>query len=380
MQTEPDGRHASTEARATVAIVGAGPSGTATALRLARLGFSDVLLLDAFDFPRDKTCGSGLSHRSVEVLRELGLYERIRPMSYPIHGMRLVTPGRRELVLSSGDHEQALICRRRDLDEVMLTAAIGRGVKFVPHFHAVEPLLEGDRWIGVRGRDGRVVRAETVVIANGAHSRLVIDQSPRRTIHTLMGWWSHVPYAAHTAEMVFDPMLSPYYGWLFPETEDRVNIGITYEDDALRLNPRDLFMRFLDANYADRLRGARPVRDWRGHPIVYTYAIRDLTSPGRIVVGEAGRMTHPATGEGIYHAMRSGVFAAEAIYDIAVRGHAEAAAYRRYIERCRGTFLPGFWLGRFFRGLVRTPLLDWIADFGSLPAVSRATGTLLSSL
>ena len=42
-----------------IVIVGAGPSGSATAISLAKQGH-DVLLLDRKDFPRDKTCGDGI--------------------------------------------------------------------------------------------------------------------------------------------------------------------------------------------------------------------------------------------------------------------------------------------------------------------------------
>jgi len=58
---------------AAVAVVGAGPAGAAAALRLAQLGVRDVVLLDRADFPRDKTCGSGLSPRGIRTLRELGV-------------------------------------------------------------------------------------------------------------------------------------------------------------------------------------------------------------------------------------------------------------------------------------------------------------------
>lgn len=47
-------------ARHGVVIVGAGPGGAATAHYLAKHGL-DVLLLDKSDFPRDKTCGDGLT-------------------------------------------------------------------------------------------------------------------------------------------------------------------------------------------------------------------------------------------------------------------------------------------------------------------------------
>ena len=62
--------------------------------------------------------------------------------------------------------------------------------------------------------------------------------------------------------MVFDRELSPLYGWLFPETPTRVNIGICIDaqDEYGRKVPRDLravFQGFLDRHYAAGAADAR---------------------------------------------------------------------------------------------------------------------------
>ena len=48
-------------------MVGAGPAGSAAAIRLAAAGAS-VLLLDRARFPRDKPCGGGLTGRALRLL------------------------------------------------------------------------------------------------------------------------------------------------------------------------------------------------------------------------------------------------------------------------------------------------------------------------
>ncbi|MDN5758167.1 MAG: FAD-dependent monooxygenase, partial [Tomitella sp.] len=57
---------------AAVLVVGAGPAGSAPAPWAARAGH-DVLLLDAARFPRDKTCGDGLTPRAMAELDRLDL-------------------------------------------------------------------------------------------------------------------------------------------------------------------------------------------------------------------------------------------------------------------------------------------------------------------
>lgn len=365
---------------ADVAIVGAGPAGTATAAHLGRLGVRGVVLLDTHPFPRDKTCGSGVSPKGIEVLRELGVWDDVRRQAYPITGLRLVTPKGVEVELSGGAKTEAIVCLRRTLDELILKRALDAGVRFVPHFTANRLLTDAGRVTGVVARDGREVRARATVIAGGTHCRLAPERRPRKLIQAIMGWWEGVPFRDHHVEMVFDPMVLPLYGWLFPEGDDRVNIGIAYEDPAGVKNARELFRRFLDKHYARRLTGARPIGGWKGHPVATSYRIERLTSPGRIVVGESGLLTHPATAEGIYQGMRSGMMAAEALRDVLVSGADEAAAFAGYERRCRKTFRASFLGGGLFRLLLKTPALDLLAKASAKPFVRRTAARVLASL
>ena len=53
-------------------VIGAGPAGSAAATWAARAG-RDVVFADAATFPRDKTCGDGLTPRAVAEIDRLGL-------------------------------------------------------------------------------------------------------------------------------------------------------------------------------------------------------------------------------------------------------------------------------------------------------------------
>jgi menaquinone-9 beta-reductase len=330
--------------------------------------------------PRDKTCGGGVSPKGIEVLRELGVWDEVRRHAYPITGIRLVTPSGNETHLSGGDGFDAIVCLRRTLDQLILQRARDGGVRFVPHFTASRLLMDGQRVTGVVASDGREVRARATVIAGGTHCRLVPDRRPRKLIQAIMGWWEGVPFREHHVEMVFDPMVLPLYGWLFPEGGGRVNIGVTYEDRDGTKNAREMFQRLLDKHYAQRLAHARPIGDWKGHPIAYSYRIERLTSPGRIVIGESGLLTHPATAEGIYQGMRSGMMAAETLRDVLLRGTNEAAAFDVYERRCRKTFRASFFCGGMFRLLLKTPLIDLIVRAGRRPLVRRTAARILASL
>jgi geranylgeranyl reductase family protein len=363
-----------------VVIVGAGPGGAAAAVSLAQRGVRDVILLDKDQFPRDKTCGSGLSPNAVELLESLGLGGEVRRLGYPINALRLVTPGKREMFLAS--EEAAIVLLRKDFDNLLVERARSLGVDFRPGFHARELVREGGRVVGVRSKDGQEVRGAYVIAADGAHSIFSVDPRPKRTISTLMGWWEGVPFEPHAVEMIFDRNLAPLYGWLFPENDTRVNIGICMdgEDEGGKKtgrNVREVFQRFIDDHYAERLRGARQIGRLKGHPISYTTWVSHTHVPGMVFLGEAARITHNATGEGIYQAMQSGVFVAEAVA-AALGGTPEEEAMRRYAWTCRRRFTASFLIGHAVRGLVQTPLLDGVATLYNSPTVRNTVSRVFA--
>lgn len=365
----------------SVVIVGAGPGGAASAVALAQRGVRDVVLLDKDAFPRDKTCGSGLSPNAVALLDTLGVGGEVRRLGYPINGLRLVTPGYREIRLVS--EEAAIVLLRKHFDNLLVERARALGVDFRSGFHATKLIHEGGRVVGVRGRDGQEVRAEWVLCADGAHSIFSVDPRPKRTISTLMGWWEGVPFEPNAVEMIFDRNLAPLYGWLFPEGDGRINIGICMDGEGeggakTTRNVREVFQRFLDDHFAVRLRDGRQVGRLKGHPISYTTWIDHTHGPGVVYLGEAARITHNATGEGIYQAMQSGVYAAEAMSAV-LSGTPEAEAMKRYARACRRRFTASFVLGHAVRGLVQTPLLDGIATLYNSPTVRGTLGRVFAS-
>ena len=365
---------------ADVGIIGAGPAGIATALWLSKLGVRNIVLTDRQDFPRDKTCGSGVSPKGIAVLRQLGVWNEVQANSYPVMGLRLVTPEGRELYVSGGESAAAIICSRRILDHTLLRQALSHGVRFIPKFYTTSLLERDGRIEGFKARDGREVVARYTVVADGAHSLFTVDSSRKCTFQAIMGWWEGVAGRPRHVEMVFDPALVPGYGWLFPETEHRVNIGICYEDPAHTRNARALFDEFLHRQYAPRLASAEQIGAWKGHPISYGFRVGRLHSPGRLIVGEAGRMTHPATAEGIYQGMLSGMFAAEALRYTLEGRVGEAAAFRAYEKRCGRAFNLSFQSSKLWRWAVRTPMLDWIAQLSQQPSVRNTVATIMARM
>src|SRR4249919_2522956 len=131
-----------------VLVVGAGPAGSATAAWLARLGV-DVLLTDAAVFPRDKTCGDGLTPRAIGELERLGLGDWLRAHTVN-QGLRAHGFGQTLLLPWPGGTLPGWgsAVARTELDDHLRTTAIKAGAEGV----------DGARAVGVR-MDGRRVAA-----------------------------------------------------------------------------------------------------------------------------------------------------------------------------------------------------------------------------
>jgi flavin-dependent dehydrogenase len=145
-------------------------------------------------------------------------------------------------------------------------------------------------------------------------------------------------------------------------------------------NARQLFKRFIDKHYGARLSKARAVGGWKGHPISFATSLTKLTSPGRIVVGEAGRMTHPATAEGIYQGMRSGMLAARALHAI-LSGHSDPArGLLNYEAACRTAFGMSFRGALLWQGFVTTGGLDIVAGLMNRPTSRRLIARCMANM
>ena len=144
-----------------VVVVGAGPGGTAAAITARDHGCSTVCV-DKASFPRDKTCGDGLTTGALRQLEALGLTRRrlVAAGIAPVHETVIVSPtGRRvTLPLPAGEGMYAAVVARRDLDAALIELARRRGVD-VREQCTVEKVAPRDHHVELLLGDGEAVRA-----------------------------------------------------------------------------------------------------------------------------------------------------------------------------------------------------------------------------
>ena len=346
-----------------VAIIGAGPAGSAAAIALRRTAGVEVVLLERKTFPRAKACGSGLSPWALDTLDDLGLGRAIRAAAYPIRAALIGAGLGAPVELRS--RYQAAIYLRSDFDMLLAREAARRGADLREGVRVDALARHAGRLVGVSTSDGDV-EVDAAIVCNGATSTLAPAARPGRTLNAIMGWYEGVEGISDAVELYFDPVVKPYYGWLFPESPRRVNIGICYAPTDGGPNALERFETFVATRFGRRARHATRIGRLVGHPIATTYRPAALSQHGTLVAGEAGRLVDPVTAEGIHHAMATGLIAGEMLGDVLARGlEPTAERLAPHTARVRRRLGAGLWTGQALLAVTRTPVLDWALRFAS---------------
>ena len=335
--TTPSVRPSSRPTSADVLVVGAGPAGSAAAAWAARAGL-DVVLVDAATFPRDKTCGDGLTPRAIGEMQKLGLESWLRGHTVN-EGLRAHGFGQTLLLPWPGGSlpDWGSAVARSELDDHLRTVALDSGARGV----------EGARAVGVR-RDGERVTAVELRDADGTYEVacqwLVVADGVRSPLGKLLGreWHRDTVYAVAgrsyvDSELSDDPWISshlelrdeqgelvPGYGWIFPLGDGTVNLGAGTLATSAR--PAEVAIKPLMQTYADTIGADFGLSGELRRPtsalLPMGGAVSNVAGPNWALIGDAAACVNPLNGEGIDYGLETGRFVAEHISSGAGLGEA----------------------------------------------------------
>jgi menaquinone-9 beta-reductase len=285
-------------------VVGAGPAGAACAVTLKRLGFPEVEILERRAEMNDKPCAGGLSPRALGVLARLGVDRQVREGAMSIAGARLVGPDGREMMIRIPG-KVAVVMRRSIFDGLLVDLATQAGAKVTWGVSVDRLLSRNGTVVGVAAGD--VEReADVVVIATGARGGLCWDPRPRQKMDAVIARYEGYRGPQDILHFAFHRHALPHYAWIFPEPGGSANVGLAVDPERSQTSLTDL-LETISKECFPQLDGAVQVGRTRGHPIVFSSAARHLVKPGVVRIGEAARLADAFTGEGIWHALRSGL-------------------------------------------------------------------------
>ncbi len=363
-------------------VVGGGPAGAATAYWAARSGL-DVVVVEKKAFPRDKTCGDGLTPRGVHQLVEMGLEDSLEPF-HRFGGLRTIAHGR-TIEMSWPDHpvypDYGYVVRRCDLDTIVAEHAVSAGATLLQSTEALRPVEgEGGRIDGavvvhkdgIRTTEGdaeSTILARHVVVADGANSRFGRELGTARDRGYPMGMAIRTYYESPAHD---DPWIEsaldvrdrqgnamPGYGWVFPVGNGTINVGVgllsTFRDY------KDVNTSFLMEEFAHSLPDhwgidpTKPVQPPTGGRLPMAGSVGPKAGPNWLVVGDAAGAVNPFNGEGIDYAYETGRLAAGLIAEAVARGDdAVLARYPGMLEEEYGLY---FKVASLFAKVIGNPAL-----------------------
>lgn len=286
------------------------------------------MLVDAAEFPRDKTCGDGLTPRAIEQLQLLGMTEWLanRPRS---RGIRMIGFGAEHELPWNGPHlpDFGSAAPRAELDNAIREVAVASGAQFLGGHRVVD--VDRDitgRITAVRCRTsgGDVeIRCDQVIVADGVRSPLgkrLGREWHRDTVYGIAGR-AYVSSGLHD-----DPWITshlelrdeqqhtiPGYGWIFPLGDGRVNIGVGSLATAKRapsVNLHALLDQYLRAE-RHRWQLGDDVAGVASAMLPMGGAVSHVAGPNWLLIGDAAACVNPLNGEGIDYGLETGRMAVE---------------------------------------------------------------------
>jgi len=310
-----------------VIIAGGGPAGASAAIHLARGGMR-VLLIEQKKFPRAKLCGEFISPECQTHFEKLGVAAAMissgpalldETVFYSRKGHHVAIPSKWFSVGRS-----ALGLSRAVMDEVLLRCAQDNGVVVHEGASIAEPVVEGDRVVGVRVKiEGghHDFRAPITIDATGRArivSRKIGHANSNGKRPSLVAFKAHLKQtkvSAGACEIYFYP---GGYGGLSTVEAGISNLCFIIAAESVKRSnsdPNVVFREFVMKNRraAHTLENAEFCSDWLSASWERFGRQRPSPAPGLLAIGDSAAFIDPFTGSGMLMAFESGELVAQTI-------------------------------------------------------------------
>ncbi len=326
---------------ADVVIVGGGPSGSTAARRAAQAGLS-VILLDRERFPRAKPCAGAIRN---EVSQRLD-FDISGIVHRKISGLAIFSPsGIRVDCIPEDRSRPGHTIMREEFDHLLLRRAEEAGVEVREEFRVTE-VEQDSRRVLVRTKGGEEVTGRFLVGADGIngvvarrlgfYDRWEADAAMvaieievevgEKKVHEICA--DPTGYDAYIFLLYFGAV--PHgYTWCFPK-RSHLSLGVCCRQDRAK-NIRTAYDGWYQKFAAEY--------DIEGE-VISESAARFPVRPSRtlvrgrtLLVGDAAGFVDSFTGEGIVHAIRSGIYASQALVGAAQED--DPRRLREYVRLCK---------------------------------------------
>lgn len=317
-----------------VIVVGAGPSGSSSALFLAKRGL-DVLIIEKKRLPRYKVCAGGIPRYTFELLE-------LSPSYFDAFNIEKLRVYCGERVKEYSIPNNSIFTVHRDQFDYKLTQlACQNGAK----------LLEGEEVIGIEEENnsltiktnlGHRFKSRYLIGADGVGSKVARFIKANFRYRVPLAVQKDIPYKNPEPTIsLFIGLVPMGYGWIFPKNEV-LSVGLGAYAFSPRKMPQVLSVLLKDLDHRNIPLLAHPIAFYRGK--------RRLAKERIILVGDSAHITDPFSGEGIRNAIKSAKIAEETILEC-IKNSKSLSIYteKLYSAMARELFLAWMISGIFYR-------------------------------
>ena len=314
-----------------VVIVGAGPAGANTAISYKKLNPElKVGIFDKAIFPRDKSCGDAIGPGVISALKRFGnehiLEDEPEVISTTLYGPKNIGIQNYIPEVQNKEDSVVYVIPRVDLDNRIFNLAKSLEVDSFEgyRYSGFEKNLDESINVSFKNSSGEneTFRTTLLVGADGANSRVRKDLN----LNQNKDWHKAIAIRAYIdspnyldifkeRSLMFEINVSALrgYAWAFPSKDTLINIGIGMPLSLFKKEDKNINDMLNDFVQTLESRGVivENIRLEKSYMLPFASSRPKLAHDKVALVGDAGSMINPMSGEGIFYGMESGFLLAE---------------------------------------------------------------------
>ncbi len=314
-----------------VIIVGAGPAGSNTAISYKNLNPDlNIAIFDKSQFPRDKSCGDAIGPGVINALKRFGnehiLNGEPEVVSTTLFGPKNIGIQNYIPEVKNKEDSVVYVIPRLDLDNRIFDLAKSLDVDSYEEYRYLGFDRTKDKKIAVtfKNSDGEEETYLTKILvgADGANSRVRKNLNLNQTTdgHKAIAIRAYIDSPNYLEifkerSLMFEINVSALrgYAWAFPSKDTLINIGIGMPLSLFKKENKNINEMLNDFVETLESRGVivDNIRMEKSYMLPFASSRPKLAHDQVALVGDAGSMINPMSGEGIFYGMESGFLLAE---------------------------------------------------------------------